>query len=147
MIITANDFINSGLPTSTDITTSEIDFAIKNIELYMVKSYLTDTIYNSIIETPQNYTQYIDGTTTIGGLKLAEYHLVFSYLLYDKIRLTRYSSVIKNDENSTDPAFSEVFELAQYHWNFGLHFLKEVCMGLNVLTDETYNDLIFSELI
>ena len=143
-IITATEFYNSGLPVSDDITTAEIEFATNTVEQYFVKPFLDDLLA-TIVANP---TQYSDVLNAPDGLKQTMFHLVFAYMVYDKIRLTRYSSVIKNDEHSTDPSFDQLIDISKLHWEIGMSFLRRVCD--NCLIDwksVKRNDLIFNELI
>ena len=38
-IITADEFFNSGLPVSSDVTASEITFAVNTIEYYFIEPF------------------------------------------------------------------------------------------------------------
>jgi len=142
-IITTDEFFNCGLPVSDDITSAEVEFAVNTVEQYFLYPYLKELL-SDIIENP---TQYEDVLEAADGLKQALYHLTFAYLIYDKIRLTRYSSVIKNDEHSTDPAFSQVRDIASTHWEIGTSFLLRDCEKLEIdIKKVKRNDLIFNEL-
>ena len=146
-IITAQDFFDSGLPVSTDITEQEVTFAITSVEQFYVVPRIGDLQWAQLIEHPTDYDTAINGGTTLAGLKMAEYHLVFAYLLYDKIRLTRYSSVIKNDEHSTDPSLKDVRDLASFHLEQGEWFLRGVLKFLQIEDTGVRNNYVFGELL
>lgn len=143
-IITADEFFNSGLPVSSDVTASEITFAVNTIEYYFIEPFLGDTLADILA----NPTQYQAVLNAGNGLKQMMYHLTFAFLLYDKIRLTRFSSVIKNDEHSTDPSMSDIKAVASMHWEIGYSFLRSCCDTLSIdYKNVQRNDLIFNESI
>lgn len=147
MILSYTDFFNSGLPTSSDISQSEIEFAVKTIEQTIVRPYLTTAKYIDIIDNPSAYTSALNGTSSLAGLKFAECNLVFAYLLMYKYRLTRYSSVIKSDEHSTDIDYGTLLQIARQYWEIGIIHLREVCDVLGVeYNSKNMNSLIFGEL-
>lgn len=146
-IITAQGFFDCGLPVSTDITEQEVTFAITSVEQFYVVPRIGGLKWAQLIEHPTDYDTAINGGTTLAGLKIAEYHLVFAYLLYDKMRLTRYSSVIKNDEHSTDPSREDVLEISKFHWEQGEVFLRDVLKYLQIEDKGCKNNLLFNELI
>lgn len=148
MILDTNTFFDCGLPTSNDIGTQEIGFAIKTVELYIVKSRLGGDTYGDIVGNPTNYNDEINGTSTMAGLKSAIEHLVYAYLLWDRTRLTRYTSVVKNDEHSTEPKSEDLYQICKAHWEIGIAFLEEVCESLQISPSEhPLNNLIFGELM
>lgn len=145
-IITAQDFFDCGLPVSTDITEQEVTFAVTSVEQFYIVPRVGDLKWAQLIEHPTDYDVAINGGTTLAGLKMAEYHLVFSYLLYDRMRLTRYSSVVKNDEHSTDPSLKDTLEISRFHWEQGEVFLRDVLKYLQIEDKGVHNNLIFGEL-
>lgn len=148
MILDSNTFIYSGLPVASDITSEEVEFAIKNVEHAIVKPRLGVDLYADIVENPSDYTEAVNGSNTVGGLLLAEENLVFAYLLYTKIRLTRYSTVVKDDEHSAEPALKDLLAFSKNYWETGFMLLDEVCEFLQIPASEnTLNNLIFGELM
>lgn len=149
MIINAQYFLESGLPTSDDIREDEVTLAIRTVEQAIVKPRLGADLYSAILtDSAHQYDEAVDGSDEVAGLKLAELHLVFAYLLYDRTRLVRYSSVIKIDERSDVPSMRDVLAAAKNHYEIGIMFLREVCKLLEVpKTDEIHNGLIFGEFI
>lgn len=146
MILSYNDFIDSGLPTSDDIAVAEIEFAIKTIEHIIVKGYLTADKYADIVENPEDYQEALDGNSKIAGIKFSECNLVFAYLLVNKYRLTRFASVIKEDEHSIDPDRETLLQTARQYWEIGEVCLQEVCGFLNIDFDtKRLNNLVFDE--
>lgn len=149
-IIDVNMFFDSGLPVSDDITPSEVDMAIKTVEQYEMRPYFTNEKWNDILTNATQYENYIVGDENCAGLQQAALHLVFAYLLFDRIRLTRYSTVIKNDEHSSDPSVGDLMQVCQMHAEIGIGFMYEVG-DLFREADEHYkvgkrNGFIYSEL-
>lgn len=146
-ILTVTKFFDCGIPTATDLSETEVSFGIRTVEQFIVKPRLGD-IYADIVAAPTEYAAVISGSAHLAGLDCAIEHLVFAYMLYDKIRLTRYSSVVKNDEHSTDPSLTDTRKIASAHWEIGLSFLDEVCEFLQCPKPEhPLNNVIFGELI
>lgn len=143
-LITASEFFDCGLPVSDDIRDAEIEFATNTIEQYMLVPFLGDLLA-TVINEPSEYTDILNAPD---GLKQTMYHFVFAYLLYDRIRLTRFSSVIKNDEHSTDPSSKDIMDLAKMHWEIATVYLLRNCEKLNISISEVKrNDLMFNELL
>lgn len=147
MILDVTTFFDCGLPTSNDLSTQEVDFSIKTVEFYIVKSILGAETYSNIVDYPVTYEDAINGTNTIAGLKTAIGHLVYAYMLWDKTRLTRYTTVIKNDEHSTEPTPEALFQICKAHYEIGIAFLLEVCEFLDLTPNPICNNLVFGELI
>ena len=101
MILSVQTFIDSGLPTASDISEQEISFAIKTVEQAYLKPRLGGDLYNDIVTSPTTYEDAIKGTNTVAGLELALEHLVYGYMLYDMLHLTRYASVTSSRRSST----------------------------------------------
>lgn len=147
-LITSQNFSNSGLPVALDISEQEINFAIRTVEQYIVRPRIGNDLFSDMSQNPSGYHDELDGGDSLGGLKLAEYHLVFGYMLFDKIRLTRYGSAIKDDEHSSDPFASDVLAIAKEHWEIGQYFIEELCRHLNVNNKgKVLPNLVFNELI
>jgi hypothetical protein len=148
MILDYQTFIYSGLPVASDIASEEVEFAIKNVEHAIVKPRLGVDLYADIVENPSDYTEAVNGSNTVGGLLLAEENLVFAYLLYTKIRLTRYSTVVKDDEHSMEPALKDLLAFSKNYWETGFMLLDEVCEFLQAPEPKyPLNNLIFGELM
>ena len=148
MILDSNTYFDSGLPTSTDISAQEVEFAIKTVEQYYVKPRLGADLYANIVEDPVTYADAVDGTNTVAGLKTAIEHLTYAYMLWDRTRLTRYTTVVKNDEHSTEPKSEDLYQICKAHWEIGEVFVAEVCEFLNAPEPKhPLNNLIFNELI
>lgn len=132
MLITYNEFISSGMPTSDDISQYEVEAAINATEEFYLKSKLTDEHYIDLSDNPTDPTNQIllEGGNIenkhYAGLKNALYHMVFAYMLVDGYRLTRYSSVEKTSEFSKGVDPEDLNETARRHWNIGISFVQEV---------------------
>lgn len=147
MLITAQNFIDSGIRVSSDISDSEINMAIITVEQFYLKNRIGDTNYADLNTNPATATNYIllNGGTiddvVIAGLKLALYHLVYAYLLTDTMRITRYSTMEKNSEFSKNSEREDILEQARVHWNVGMSFVGEVekYYGLDNTRNNTNN--------
>jgi len=146
MIITVSEFFNSGMPVSTDITDPEIEMAIKTVEQMYVKQMFGE-LWSDIAQHPVSYSELINGTDSMAGLKMAEYHLVFAYMIYDDMRLTRYHAVVKNDEHSENPSREDLLSIAKHHWEIGMTFVDECSKYAGVEREKHINNLIFNELV
>ena len=119
-LITTQQFLDSGLPISDDIRTAEIEFAIKTVEKVYLKPFIGEELYKKIIDSPDTHTNLLDETNYTNGIRYSEYEMVFAWLLYDRMRLTRYTSVIKDDEHSDEPATDDIMNLCSMHWENAL---------------------------
>ena len=149
MIITPEYFYNCGIPTSTDIDRNEVNFAIDTVTHTIIYDYLGAEKLNDIIENPETEENIliINGNGAFPGLRLALVHLVFAYLLFDRIRLTRYSSVVKDDEHSKDPDYKDIYSVAQMHFETGMVFLRRIVVdAMHKELPATQNGFIFGEL-
>lgn len=148
MILDATTYFDCGLPTSNDISEQEVTFAIMTVEQYVVKPRLGNDLYADIVDNPTTYKDELDGTSAFAGLKASVEHLVYAYMLWDRSRLTRYTTVIKNDEHSTEPKSEDLYQICKAHWEIGIAFLNEICEKLQA-PEPKYpaNNLIFGELM
>lgn len=148
MICTSQFLIDCGLPISNDISEREIEYAIRTVEQFYVKPMLGSELYSCIVsDAAHQYDGIIHGTSELAGLELAISHLVFGYMIYDNTRLTRYSSVVKDSDESTKPSREDLLAVAKHHWEIGCSFVIEVCKFLQIETPKSSNNLIFSELL
>ena len=147
MILTPTYSLNCGLPISSDISDNEIELAIKTCEQFYVKPRLGADKYADIVENPTQYADIIHGTNAVCGLELMETHLVFSYILYDTIRATRYGSVTKRSDESENPKREDVLALCKHHWEICEAFVREVAESLQIEMPKGTNNFIFNELI
>lgn len=147
MILTPTYFMDSGIPVSSDISESEVTLAIKTCEQFYVKPRLGADKYADIVENPTEYAEIINGTDTLCGLKLMETHLVFAYMLYDMMRLTRYSSVVKRSDESEAPKRDDILALAKHHYEIAEAFMVEIAESLQIKIEPHYNNFIFGELL
>lgn len=121
-LISTQDFINSGLPVSDDIRTEEIDASIKTTELVYLKPFLSSELYNALL-SPQ-----YENVELKNIVKFADCHCVFAMMLYDRMRLTRYTAVIKEDEHSKEPSEEEILNVCSMHWEQGLQMIIDVLL-------------------
>ena len=105
------------------------------------------TLPNIFTKILPAFCMAINGSNTVAGLKTAIEHLVYAYLLWDRTRLTRYTSVLKNDEHSTEPNSADLYQICKAHYEMGITFVLEVCEFLHLIPNQTSNHLIFSELM
>lgn len=164
MLITKDEFKNSGMPTSKDIIGSttepskEVDIAITTVEEYYLKPRLTDQHYIDLLSNPtvgDNPILLNGGNITIGtnirhfaGLKQGLYHLVFAYLLvYHYNRLTRYGSVRKDSEYSRDPDLEDLYAQAKIQWEIGMTFVEEIMDYYQISTDRNNLPNLFETIV
>ena len=144
MLITVQEFLDSGLRLSSDVTEKEIEFAISTCENFYVKNRLTQDHYNDLLNnqtTEPNKTLLNGGTIdgiTYAGVMTAEYHLVYAYLMTENMRITRYSTMEKNSEFSKNSNREDILEQARMHWNVGISFLNEIMEYYGL--DTTHNN-------
>ena len=153
MIITYQDFIDSGMRVSSDISESEITNAISTVENFYVKTSLTDEHFIDLCSqstTDPNKTLVKGGIMDgkqYAGLKMAEYHLVYAYLMTEQQRITRYSTVDKNSEYSKNTDRDDVLEQARVHWDIGMSFLAEVQTYFGIDTTHNKTNNLFETIV
>lgn len=132
MLITASEFLDSGVRISNDISTSEVEFAIRTVEHFYLKPAITDEHYIYLNTNPEDPTNIILLTGGViegkeyAGLKYALYHLVFAWISTENQRITRYSTVEKNSEFSKNTEREDILQQARTHWDIGMSFVAEV---------------------
>lgn len=121
-LLSVTEFVDSGLRVSDDIRDAEIQLAIDTCEKTYIRPLITKEYYTALVTSSLSDDDYdvVNGNDDIMGLKMAIAHCVFSYLLYDRIQLTRYSAVIKDDEHSSDPSEDDVMSVCSNHWEIGI---------------------------
>lgn len=146
-LITVNDYINSGVNISDDISTSEITNCINTIEQFYIKYKIGDVNYINLLQNPTTGDNRIllNGgiidNKMYAGLKYAEYHLVYAYHLINPYRITRFGTVLKSSEYSDNAKSVNIEDLqntARVHWNIGETAVKEVMRYYQL--DDTQND-------
>lgn len=141
--ITYEEFLNSGLPVSDDISQYEVEFSINSTEEFYVKPALTDEIYLALLSTPTD--PMVAGGNADGkhyaGIKQAMYHLVFAWMIVNDYRVTRYSTVEKNSEYSSSTNAEKLELLAKRHWEMGEAFIREVQDHYNIDHHNDRNNL------
>ena len=122
MLITPYDFNNSGMPVSDDIRDEEVNMAIQTVEMSYLKPLITPEYYTELNTSTLSDDDYnvLNGDGVVAGVKFALYHCVFAYLMWDRMRLTRYTSVIKDDEHSNEPDTDDLMGVCQSHWEIGI---------------------------
>ncbi len=153
MILSYNDFIDSGVRISSDVSQSEIEFAIKTIENFYLKPALTDEHYieldtNPTVEPNKTLIKggVIDGKS-YSGLKHALCHLVYGYLMTEQQRVTRYSTVDKNSEFSKNTDREDILEQGRTHWNIGMSFVQEVMVYYGIDTTHNRTNNLFEGVV
>lgn len=147
MILTAQEFLDSGLPIASDITETEAAMSINTVEQFYMRPRIGDLKWADMVTNPTEYETAIEGGVTLAGLKQAEMHLVYAWCLYDRYRVTRYTTVVKNDEHSADPSKDEIMDVAKQHWEIGEVFVRELLKYLQIKDNGCRNNLIFDELL
>lgn len=152
-LITVQGFLDSGLRVSSDITEKEVQFAIESVEQFYTKNALTQTHYNDLIANPltePNRTLLCGGTIdgiTYAGLIKAEYHLTYSYLMTENMRVTRYSTMEKNSEFSKNSNREDILQQARAHWDIGMAFVKEVMEYYGLDTTHNNKNNLFETIV
>lgn len=132
MFLTVDEFLNSGLPVSDDISTYEVEEAITMIEEFYIKPRLTAEIMDSLEENPTDEVNevIINGgkldNKRFAGLKKAEKYLVFAWLGINMNRLTRFSTVEKDSEYSKSADKENLERQMRLNFEIGETFLKEI---------------------
>ena len=154
MFLTADEFLNSGLRVSDDISTYEVEEAISMVEDYFIRPHLTDEhfieleAYNDQTEQDPEDDEYIliNGgtidTKRYAGLKKAEKYLVFAWLGVNMNRLTRYSTVEKDSEYSKSANTDNLERQMRLNHEIGEQFLKEVMSYYNLKWDCTLPNIL-----
>ena len=146
-LITAQELMESGLPISFDITEKELEQSISTVEQFYVVPRIGDLQWTQLIEHPTDYDVAINGGTTLAGLKQSEYHLVFAWVMWDRFRVTRYTSVQKDSDESTAPSARDIIDVASQHYEIGEVFLRGVLKFLQIEDNGVQNGFIFGELM
>lgn len=132
MLISYSDFIDSGMPVSSDISQIEVEAAIQAVTNFYIKSLIGDENLLDLLNNPTDETNKIllEGGELDGklyaGLQPAMYHLVFAYMIMDSLRITRYSSVEKDSEYSKSVLRKDLYNQGRVHWDIGDTFVKEI---------------------
>ena len=141
MILTKEEFLNYGFKVSAD---SSAELAIKECELFHVKSALTDEVYLRCQEESEDMEIIREGGNLNGkvyaGLKFAIAHLSFAYLLRQNVAATRMGSVLKDSEYSSQVDSATLFEVMNFNISIGNAALREVCEYFQLDTDRVTNN-------
>ena len=152
-LISVQNFLDSGVRISSDVTEKEIAFAITTVENFYVKNALGNENYNNLLNnttTEPNRTLLRGGTidgVTYAGLWPAEYHLVYSFLLTENMRVTRYSTMEKNSEFSKNSDREDILQQARVHWDIGEAFVKEVMKYYGLDTTHNKENNLFNTIL
>lgn len=156
MIITVNDLLNSGLPVSEELSDERLQNAITTAEQYIVKPRLGNEMFVDIITEPEEYTVLLDGgiyelpdgkQTYITGLCAAVKELAYACLLRESIMATTFGSTRKKDDYSDAADEDTLYNVARYHTEIGMAYLKEVTDALNIDNSGKLLNNWFEELI
>ena len=134
-LLSATEFLNSGMPTSDDIRQEEITAAIQSVEYTYVKEALTDEIYITLLEatTPldEETDVIINGGVLDGkaylGLKFAITNMTWAWKAMDVIRLTRFSTVEKESDYSSRADLEHLEHQARVRWELGQAEITNIC--------------------
>lgn len=134
-ILTVNDFLNSGMPTSDDIRAEEVQAAIQSVEYTYIKEALTDEIYIELLEATTPLDPDVDAILNGGiindkaylGLKFAICNMVWAWKANDVIRITRYSTVEKESEFSSRADLEKLDLQARTRWELGQAEIANIC--------------------
>lgn len=144
MIITTQELLSSGMPVSDEIDERKIEQAIFTSEQFILKPRIGDSLYIDILNDPEEYSAILsggpveyekDGQTYhkyLAGLKSALYNLSFALLLRDNVASTTFGSVLKKDDYSDQAGEERIIQVAKYHTEVGMQFIKEVTDYLGI---------------
>lgn len=135
-LITADDFLNSGLPVSDDIRHEEVEFAISTVERNYLKPFIGAELYSKLVANPLEYETLLEETPLTNGIRHAECEMVFAWMLFDRFRATRYTSVVKDSEESSEPSENEIMSVCSMHWENALTTIIDTLVS-NSLEPET----------
>ena len=153
MLITVDEFFNSGMPVSDDIRYEEVQQAAETVDEFYLKPRIGDALYISLLEDPEsepNRTLLMGGTIGerhVAGIKQALFHGVFAYMMVDSIRLTRYSSVEKDSEYSKNTTEQDRIESARRHWEIMEAFIREIQDVMEINSQHNNKNNLFDSLL
>lgn len=136
-LISVDDFFNSGLPVSDDIRTEEVEFAINSVEKNYIKPVVGSELFAELVTDPDSYSYLLDTTPLTNGIRHAECEMVFAILLFDRFRATRYTTVVKDSEESSEPSENEIMSVCSMHWEQALQTITDTLLenGLEPTTE------------
>ena len=151
MLISYEDFLDSGVPTSDDLRTEEIEYAIRTVETTYIKPLITSDYYVALSTGSLSDDDYyvLNGDGNVMGMKDAICHAVFAYMLWDRMRLTRYTTVIKDDEHSVNPDVNDIYDICQTHHEIAITNIIDTLLAYghepatDILPNPPYCELAF----
>lgn len=150
MILQPIDLVDFGLKSSADEI--EISNSIADAELFYVKSVIGDSnyiLFNGELE--EGTKEYIlkNGGEWEGlyfaGLKRAIANIAFAFLLRENVNSTRFGSVRKVDENSSNIDENLLYNSSKHHVTIGKAYLKEITNELQGCNWSNANGCQFDE--
>lgn len=134
-LLSANEFLASGMPVSDDLRSEEVQAAIQSVEYTYIKEALTDEIYIELLEAATPLDEETDVILNGGiiddkaylGLKFAICNMVWAFRAMDVIRITRYSTVEKESEFSSRADLEQLNNQARVRWELGQAAVAEIC--------------------
>lgn len=150
MILTVEEFIDSGLKVSVDNKNAQQ--AIEDAELFYVKSVLGDSNYihfnEPVIEGTPDYYIVNGGIVNdifVPGLKRAISHIAFAFLIRMNINAVRFGTVKKDDQNSSNADETTIYNTAKHHFTIGKAYLKNTCQVISGANFKNAPGLAFNE--
>lgn len=137
MILSPDEFINFGLKMSVDEPT--LLRALEDAELFYIKSVIGDTNYinystNTFTPDSMEYVILNGGIYDnhyYAGLKRAVANVAYAFLLRMNVNATRFGTVRKYDDNSSNVDETLLYNTTKHHFTIGKAYLKEVCYLLD----------------
>lgn len=134
-ILSATEFLNSGMPVSDDIRSDEVKAAIQSVEYTYVKEALTDENYIALLEATTPLDEETDVILNGGiledkaylGLKFAIANMVWAWRANDVLRITRYSTIEKESEFSSRADLEKLDLQARTRWELGQAEIANIC--------------------
>lgn len=153
MLITVDEFFNSGMPVSDDIRYEEVQQAAETVEEFYLKPRIGDSLYISLLNdqtSEPNHTILMGGTLGerhVAGLKQAMFHLTFAFMMVDSIRLTRYASIEKDSEYSKNTSEEDRMASARRHWEIAEAFVREIQEVMEIESKHNNKNNLFDSLL
>lgn len=130
-ILSVEEFLNCGVDTSADIRPEIIEFAIETVERVYVAPVFGE-LYQEMLQSPEEYTNIINGTDSCPSLKLALEHMVWAWQIYDTVTSTRFTAVLKESDESSRPDMSRIYKTSSHHWETGALIIRQILQSLNM---------------
>ena len=150
MILQPQEMIDFGLKISADDI--ELENSIFDAENFYVKSVIGNNHYISLqgeLDPTTKAYVLVNGGTWNGlcfaGLKRAIANIAYAFLLRENVNATRFGSIRKYDENSSNIDENLLYNAAKHHFTIGKAYLTEITQELDGCDWKKANGCQFDE--